>query len=79
MSMENKIPAYYKTLPIYNWDGVFYYKNHPCDVVTEIIEGKEIDECGDRAGRFSVLDSGFIRAKTITGDYLLKIRYDIEV
>lgn len=70
-----EIPKHYKNVVIYNWEGTYYYKNNPCVKTNEIIQDEIIDQCGDRAGNFTVYKSGYIQAKTICGNFNLKINY----
>lgn len=68
-----EIPEDFKKEKMYNWEGVFYYKNIPCIKVDKIIEGEIIDECGDRYGWFYIHSTGYISGSTICGDVKLKL------
>lgn len=69
----SEIPQHLKTVKIYNWDGIFYYKNQPCEKVDRIEVGIVVDHGGDRAGSFDIHDTGYMFAKTICGNEHLRI------
>lgn len=72
--METKIPEHFKNSKLFNWEGVYYYKQHPCEKVDSINTGIVIDHYGDRAGSFDIYDTGYIFGRTICGNVYLKIK-----
>lgn len=65
------VPKHYGKF--YNWGGIYYYKDQPCEKKQGLIVGNVIDTFGDRAGSFTMYDNGYIAGNTLSGKVYLKV------